>query len=57
MFVSRLVPFALVWVAGLVAGLLVRSAASSHGALATLVIVATTAGALGLAAALTRRAS
>ena len=50
----RLVAFALVWAAGLVAGLLIRSTSAAHGGLATIVVVLVTALAFGLAFGLTR---
>lgn len=52
---SHAIAWAVVWVAGLVAGLLLRSASAQHGVLASLVVVATTAGAAGFAAYTERR--
>lgn len=42
-------PSVVAWVAGLVAGLLLRSAGSAHGLLSSLVVVATSAAAAGYA--------
>lgn len=47
-------PSVVAWVAGLVAGLLLRSAGSAHGLLSALVVVATSAAAAGYAWRLAR---